>query len=101
LCFHELIKETDIDGNRVGPNLQILIERGLVKKYRNEHKMMYQVSDKDRGNDYLWNQFMRFAGVKDKGQRLDPTTIAQPKPSSNWKTLQEETDFVVDKKGGS
>lgn len=58
LSFHELVKEANIDENRVAPNLQVLIEKALVKKYRHGHKMMYEVLDKDKGNDYLWRQFM-------------------------------------------
>lgn len=94
------MKDTNIDENRVRPNLQILIEKGLVKKYRKGHKMMYQVSDRNRVNKYLWNEFMRFAGIKTKRNRSVSPTIDAYADSSRWKTLREDTKFVVDKKMG-
>jgi len=100
LCFHEVVKETNIDENRVSPNLQILIEKDLVRKYRKGHKMMYQVSDKNRANKYLWNEFMRFAGIKTKTQQSVSPTIGAYTDSSSWKVLYEDTDFVVDEKTG-
>lgn len=99
LCFHEIVKETNIDENRVSPNLRILIEKGLVEKYRKGHKMMYQVSDRNRANEYLWNEFMRYACIKtEREQPISPNMGAYA--TSSWKTLHEDTDFVVDKRMG-
>lgn len=100
LCFHEVVKETNIDENRVRPNLQILIEKGLVRKYRRGHKMMYEVSDKNQANRYLWDEFMRFAGEETKTQPSVSSAINTYTDSSSWKTLQEDVDFVVDRKMG-
>lgn len=100
LYFHELVKEAKIDENRVSPNLKVLIEKGFVRKCRNGHKMMYQVLDKDKCNNYLMEQFVSSAQIENNPEPISQAIKAQPNASPNWKQLHEETDFVVDKKIG-
>ena len=62
--------------------------------------MMYEVSDKNQANRYLWDEFMRFAGEETKTQPSVSSAINTYTDSSSWKTLQEDVDFVVDRKMG-
>jgi predicted transcriptional regulator len=100
LCFHELAKESRIDENRVSPNLRVLVEKGLVKKHRNGHKMMYEASDKNLCTDYLMKKFLAFAQPEDKIESTDQSMEVKTPASRSWKQLREGTDFVVDKKIG-
>jgi hypothetical protein len=100
LCFHELVKEAKIDENRVSPNLKVLIEKGFVRKTRNGHKMMYQVLDKDKCDNYLMRQFVSSAQIENNSEPVNQAIDSQSNASPNWRQLHEETDFVVDKKLG-
>src|SRR4030067_1589435 len=103
MYFHELAKEANIDENRIAPNLRLLIEKGLIKNQRNGHKMMYEVFDKEKGNRYLWDQFIASSRMEfsttPKESKI-PDIPIKPETQSNWKMLKEGTDFVVDKKIG-
>jgi hypothetical protein len=87
----------------VSPNVNILIDKGLVKKRREGHKMIHFLPDQKKAREFIWWVFCRKAlknQINEKSNSNRKTIEYIETNNMKKKVLKEGTTFVVDKNSG-
>jgi hypothetical protein len=99
LSRQELIEKMKIHRNQFSPNAEYLIDKGLIKKERIGHRMVYFIVNRSKGMEYLMDEFFRRAKVSIEDTESQNFTLFEGS-FDEIKILNEDVDFVVDKELG-